>query len=296
MIKFYQADIINFLNELPDRSVSCWVLDPPYYKVVNEEWDKQWVTLGQYLEWCESWIQLIEKKSKLSATMWYFGFSRQLAHTLPILEKYNYEFRQQIIIWKGMKSAAGRTSSKLKMFPTTTEHIYYLCYDSIDYIKGLLNAKKKEAGLTSKALNEYLGKASNGGGTWSTIAGPKQMTPQQPTREDWGKLAVLFGGLPEYDDIVYPFNLPMGITDVWDDINFYIKNRIHPTQKPVDCVKRIIQASTNEKSLVCDPFMGSGTTAVVCQELDRDFVGCELEPQYIKICEDRLHLSASTQG
>ena len=73
-----------------------------------------------------------------------------------------------------MKSAAGRVSSKLKMFPTTTEYIFYFVKDSRGYIRDLLQNGAKNKGLSAKEINQFLGKASNGGGTWSSIAGKRQ--------------------------------------------------------------------------------------------------------------------------
>ena len=62
----------------------------------------------------------------------------------------------------------------------------------------------------------------------------------------------------------------------------------HPTIKPLKFVKRSILLSTNENDIVFDPFMGSGTTAVACKELNRHFIGCELDKHYYDIAIDRL--------
>ena len=61
---------------------------------------------------------------------------------------------------------------------------------------------------------------------------------------------------------------------------------IHPTQKPVDMFRYLIQASSNENDLVLDPFMGSGTTAVACIREKRHFIGFELNADYYdKACK-----------
>ncbi len=62
----------------------------------------------------------------------------------------------------------------------------------------------------------------------------------------------------------------------------------HPTEKPLDLIKLIVRVSSNENDLVVDPFMGSGTTAVACKALGRTFLGFELEPEYIKMANERL--------
>lgn len=62
----------------------------------------------------------------------------------------------------------------------------------------------------------------------------------------------------------------------------------HPAQYPEALIERIIKVGTNPGELVLDPFMGSGTTAAVAKRLGRQYVGYELEPDYIKIAQERL--------
>jgi len=62
----------------------------------------------------------------------------------------------------------------------------------------------------------------------------------------------------------------------------------HPTQKPLKLLERIIIASTKENDLIFDPFAGSSTTGVAAINLNRRFVGCELENKYIEISILRL--------
>jgi site-specific DNA-methyltransferase (adenine-specific) len=79
--------------------------------------------------------------------------------------------------------------------------------------------------------------------------------------------------------------------DVWEfsHIHYCQKNRQeHPTQKPEGLIERMVLASSNEGDLVLDPFSGSGTTLRVCQQLNRNCVGIELNEDYIKMTKKRL--------
>ncbi|MDR0447175.1 MAG: site-specific DNA-methyltransferase [Treponema sp.] len=70
----------------------------------------------------------------------------------------------------------------------------------------------------------------------------------------------------------------------------------HPTQKPLDLLKRIILASTNENDIVLDPFCGSGTTGVACRCLgNRSFIGMDIEKKYCTLTKKRLVQSNSRQ-
>ena len=62
----------------------------------------------------------------------------------------------------------------------------------------------------------------------------------------------------------------------------------HPTQKNVETMEWIIKRLTNEGDVVLDPFMGSGTTGVACQNLNRRFIGYELDDKYYSMAKSRL--------
>jgi site-specific DNA-methyltransferase (adenine-specific) len=63
----------------------------------------------------------------------------------------------------------------------------------------------------------------------------------------------------------------------------------HPTIKPLDFVKMNLLNSTKENDVVLDCFMGSGTTAVACKQLNRHYIGFELNPEYYQIAIDRVN-------
>jgi len=80
--------------------------------------------------------------------------------------------------------------------------------------------------------------------------------------------------------------------DVWafSHVHYCNENREkHPTQKPEGLIERMVMASSNDEGVVLDPFLGSGTTARVCQQLNRLCVGIELNPDYVSMCEERLN-------
>ena len=62
----------------------------------------------------------------------------------------------------------------------------------------------------------------------------------------------------------------------------------HQTQQPVKLMEYLIKTYTNEKEIVLDFTMGSGTTGVACCNLNRDFIGIELDKDYFKIAQERI--------
>ena len=67
------------------------------------------------------------------------------------------------------------------------------------------------------------------------------------------------------------------------------KNRNHPTEKPVNLLSELIYLHSFEKQTILDPFMGSGSTGVASKQLNRKFIGIELDEQYFKIAENRIN-------
>ena len=63
----------------------------------------------------------------------------------------------------------------------------------------------------------------------------------------------------------------------------------HPTQKPEALLDRIVRASSNPHDLVLDPFCGSGTTGVVCVRLRRQFIGVDIDKEYLKVALKRIN-------
>ena len=57
-------------------------------------------------------------------------------------------------------------------------------------------------------------------------------------------------------------------------------NNLHDTEKPIDLMKILIGNSSNENNIVLDPFMGIGSCGLACKELNRQFIGIELDTKY----------------
>ena len=116
---------------------------------------------------------------------------------------------------------------------------------------------------------------------------PQKVRNGAKNRQD-RKEAGGFGGTVIYSDkFEADKKLPTTIVEISKDN--YGKNVFHPTQKPVALFEYLIKTYTNEGDLVLDNCMGSGTTGVACKNLNRNFIGIELDPDYFKIAEKRIN-------
>ena len=68
-----------------------------------------------------------------------------------------------------------------------------------------------------------------------------------------------------------------------------VGRKIHPSQKPIELMEYLVKNSCNEDDKVLDMFMGSGSTGLACINLNRKFIGIELDKQYFKIAKDRIN-------
>jgi site-specific DNA-methyltransferase (adenine-specific) len=75
---------------------------------------------------------------------------------------------------------------------------------------------------------------------------------------------------------------------VWKSNKVNPNTMVHPTEKPIDIIRRLVETFSDKQNLIFDPFMGSWTTARACKDLGRNFIGCELDEKYCEIGEQRL--------
>jgi len=75
-----------------------------------------------------------------------------------------------------------------------------------------------------------------------------------------------------------------------------LKSNLHPTQKPIALCKYLINTYTDEENIVLDNCMGSGTTGVACKNLNRNFIGIELDEKYFDIATKRINDALHEKG
>jgi len=142
---------------------------------------------------------------------------------------------------------------------------------------------KKRAGKTTENIMVFYSKQCLYNPQMVTYSGKKRTNKVKNGKmgklTDSGNKKVL-----EYKD--NGFRYPTQILKFKRDI---LKSNLHPTQKPVLLMEYLIKTYTNENETVLDFTMGSGTTGVACNKLNRDFVGIELDNKYFEIAKERMN-------
>lgn len=85
-------------------------------------------------------------------------------------------------------------------------------------------------------------------------------------------------------------------SNIWKFDRIPSDKLVHPNQKSESIIRRLIESSTNKDDCVLDPFMGSGTTAVASKQLNRKFIGFEIDKSYVETCKNRLSQTNLTES
>ena len=121
MIDLRNADCIEYLSELEDESVDLVVVDPPYFEIVKNDWDNQWESEQDYLEWCYAWTAECFRVLKPGGCFYVWGTTKTdtfLKYKLGVLNEMPNAHYQNWIIWA--YDWGGRTKKK---FPRKHEDL-----------------------------------------------------------------------------------------------------------------------------------------------------------------------------
>jgi len=248
-------DCVAGMRLLPDNSTDIIICDPPYNigKDFGNDSDKQ--SMDAYLSWCDTWILECIRILKPDGTLYIYGFSETLAFI-----RTRIYCNVRWLIWH----YTNKVVPSLHFWQRTHESIL-CCYkqkpafnrDDVrePYTDTFL---KNSAGKTRTATK---GRFSNGTAETTYNAHAGGALPR-----DVIKVPALAGGAGK-------------------------KERVnHPTQKPIALCDILIKACkrTNCRTLVVVPFAGSGSECVSAKKNNVDFIGFEINPEYIAISNQRL--------
>ena len=292
-----KIDVLEGLKQIETASQDLIIADPPYYKAINEKWDKQWKTEQEYLDWCKLWFNECVRVLKPTGSFYCYGNFDILSKQKVLIFDKQLNFRQNITLDKGLKSIAGRTSDKLRMFPTASEYLlfYVKKNDNGTSVNEYLRSELNKFGIANDVNKHFWnnGWAKQGSNIASHFFGNNEQNCL-PTIEQYKRLQTTGYFQKEYSELEamylqdrFVFNLPYATTDVWNFTPDKVRYG-HPTQKPQDICHRIIKASSNEGDNVLIPFAGSGSEIVACEELKRNWTAFEIEDSYIEIINKRL--------
>ena len=245
-------DVVDALTEMPDNYFQSVVADPPYYNVLEKhDWDTQWDNEGQYLHWMILWIKQCMRVLKNDGLFFCFGQLGKREHVfihLMSLLCYEYKFHD-LIIWDRAVGYNDRKDS----FTPAYEMIFVLRKtDNVKFNKGAVRIPYDE-----ETIKEYL---------------KDDRYKDKNAREQHLLKGKYSTNILRVASLKGTSNEKCG----------------HPSQKPETLIEKLILCSTDMYDVVLDPFLGSGTTAYVAQNLCRNWVGIEKDKKYVSIAQRRV--------
>lgn len=304
--KIILGDCLEVMKQLPDKCVDLVLTDPPYYSVVNDEWDNQWKSIKEFQSWCELVAIQLHRILKDNGSFYWFCDDKMQAYCQVILDKY-FKLLNCLVWVKPNAMTIKGARSVFNCYAPVTERILF--YEKGHVPTGLEAIKKIMPNSFAEYLKSELIRAFGDVATIRRfVVNQLKMDSAMVNRwfegdclisseryyfirEYLGKdyLSKEYEDLRrEYEDLRRVWNNEVGQTDV---ITMPINSdygRFHPTQKPEQLIKRLLLQSSKKGMVVIDPFSGSGTTALACHDLGLDFICIEKDPDYHKASVERL--------
>lgn len=291
--KLYNLDCIDFLKKIEDETITTCITDPPYnYEFIGKNWDdkeisrriskaknnenilvknipygsglsggvrnKKWYeknrnNILEYQKWFEEVSKEIYRALKPGSFCMVFNSTRTIAHIQIALENVGF-YTKDIIVWKRQSGIP----------------------------KGL-NVEKKLQKLGKSNSNEWKGWHSCLRNEWEAI-----LLVQKPLQNNHIETLERYG-----TGLLYTKEFECFKSNIIENVSRDKKEEfnIHPTVKPLSLMRDLVKLTTpknNGESIIIDPFSGSGTTLLAAKLENINYIGSEINENYINIFKKRL--------
>jgi len=250
--EIWSGDSVVWLRSLASESVDLVFADPPY-NIKKAEWDT-FESQQAYVNWSLEWIEQAARVLKPTGTLYTCGFSEILADLKLPASRFFQGCRWLVWHYKNKANLGadwGRSHESILHFRKSQQFTFNVDYVRIPYGNHTLKYPEHPQAETSQYGK---GRANH---LW-------QPNPKGAKPRDVLEIPTTCNGMHEKTP--------------------------HPTQKPEELLRKIVLASSNPGDLVIDPFLGSGTTAVVAEQLERKWKGCDISIEYCQWAAHRVEL------
>jgi len=252
--EIWVGDAIAWLRSLENESVDLIFADPPY-NIRKAEWDT-FESQQDYVTWSLGWIEQAARVLKPTGTLYICGFSEVLADLKLPASRFFRGCRWLVWHYKNKANLGtdwGRSHESILHFRKSKQFKFNIDNVRVPYGEHTLKYPEHPQAETSQ-----YGRGSHGKDRiW-------QPHPKGAKPKDVLEIPTTCNGMHEKTG--------------------------HPTQKPEELLRKIVLASSSPGDLVVDPFLGSGTTTVVAEQLKRKWKGCDLSVEYCQWAAQRIEL------
>lgn len=278
------GDCLKLMKQIPDSSVDMVLCDLPY-GCLDLEWDQR--IDGKRL------FQEYKRICKQNANVLLFC---QIEFAKYLMDSTFASEFSHCLIWVKNNKTRYKSAKKLPV----SQYEMILCFRLNKYSnkqshKGLRDYFMQELNKSGFTVSELEQKIPNfSAHHWFRYSSDYRI----PTKENYTRLQEITGCFTRpYETVKQEFLLEKqnictynpGFLEsdcVYDNLE---EQRVHPTQKPVSLLEKLIRAYSNPGETVLDNTMGSGSTGVACMNTGRNFIGIELDQQYFDIAKRRIN-------
>ena len=280
------GDCFEVLKTIPDGSINAVITDPPY-KYLKHKLETDWDEKIFFTEV----LRILKKDSFLI----FFGRGESWFRWNYLCQELGLKFKEEII-WDKV-----RTSNPLCQMPRSHENIAIYVngsrglnkvrIDKIDF--DLISNPKAIVSDFRRVLSTI--KLIN---SWEDFLLFKEGRLNKSEKTRFSGVTIQEGGIKDFNrgsETLKSHLVGRIMPSIFRCLNDYY-GYVHPTQKPLFLIQKLIELVTNPGDLVLDPFAGSGTTALACKELGRNYICIEKEREYIDIIHQRLNTPIAERG
>lgn len=251
------GDATKELRKLPESCAQAIIADPPYFNVLTkQDWDTQWAAANEYLAWSKTWVAEAMRVLRDDGLCFIFGQLGKREHVFIHLMSELCRTHQfhDLLIWDRAVGYNERRDS----FTPAYEMILVLRKGG----KTKFNKGAVRESYSPEKIQSYL--------------------RDKRYKDRDARMKHLLAGKYATNLLRVP------------SLKGSSKEKCgHPSQKPVELISKLIACSTDAGDMVLDPFLGSGTSAVVAQALGRRWLGIENNPLYVELARQRLALAST---
>ena len=250
--ELWHADVLALLGKLATGSVDLVVTDPPY-AISKAEWD-EFESIDAYVDWCDGWLAEIERVLAPHGSAYVCGFSEILAD---------------------VKVRSARRFASCRWLIWSYRNKANLGKDWGRSHESILHLRKAAARIDVDAVRiPYNGHTTKYPARAQAVSSQYDRGAKTKPRDKWEPNPL---GAKPRDVIEIPVIC-----------NGMAEKTPHATQKPEALIEKLVLASSKPGQLVVDPFVGSGTTAVVAARLERRWIAGDADARYVGLTRERI--------
>lgn len=278
--KIYNEECLEGIKRIPDVSIDCILTDPPYLYLKGQKLDRPFDEERLFSEF--------KRVLKPNGFVVLFGRGTSFYRWNTIIANLGFSFKEEIV-WDKIYSSSPVTPLQRKHELISIHtigkgtinkvKIPYLEMNKYDYDKVLRDMKRLCSAIHSeKGLNDIISYIETGDVYTRAIRQNGSITVSgNSTRNSEINKAMI--------KMVIDGNSEQSIIRQVHDRY----NRVHPTQKPVRLIERLLALTTIPGNVVLDPFSGSCSTAIACVNTNRKYIGFEIDKEYYEAGIKRLN-------